>query len=299
MGRAAVNLRTLRYFVALAEELSFSRAAERLHVAQPALSQQIRTLERSLSTELVDRSHRPLVLTEAGGYLYTEALQILAACDQAALGARAIGRGLRGRLSIGFTRSSMYSVLPPALKAFHAAYPQVELKLYEMVTEEQADALHDGRIRVGIGRQSVRLEGCTSRVLLRERVMAVLPPDHPAAAADAVDIAELAGSPLILFPKQASSFSNLIESLYRDAGFIPHIDHRTFEIQTAVALVAAGLGVCFVGESVARHGRSDVVYRALNSPNAGLITALDATFRSEDASPHLRAFLDCLPREPL
>lgn len=174
-----MNLRALQYFVVLAEELNFSRAAQRLHVAQPALSQQIRRLERDLGAELVDRGHRPLRLTEAGSYLLTEARQILASCEQAALGTREIGLGMKGWLSIGFTRSAMYSILPPALKVFHRTHPDIELKLFEMVTEEQADALHDGRIHLGIGRQPAPVDGCTTRPLLRERVMAVLTPTPP------------------------------------------------------------------------------------------------------------------------
>src|ERR1700756_683717 len=129
-----MNLRALQCFVILAEELNFSRAAERLHIAQPALSQQIRSLEERLGTKLVDRARRPLRLTEAGHYLCTEARQILSSWEQATLGAHEISIGRRGWLSVGFTRSAMYSILPPALKAFHQAYPQVELKLFEMLT---------------------------------------------------------------------------------------------------------------------------------------------------------------------
>lgn len=292
-----MNLRTLRYFVVLAEELNFSRAAERLHVAQPALSQQIRGLEKQLGAQLVDRARRPLRLTEAGSYLYTEARQILASCEQVALGAREIGAGARGWLAVGFTRSSMYSVLPPALKAFHRTYPQVELKLFEMVTEEHADALREGRIHIGIGRQPTPVAGCTTRVLLREQLNVVLAPDHPAAAADEVRIPDFADTPLILYPGHASAqFARSVESLYRDAGFAPPVEYRTFEIQTAIALVAAGLGVTFVGESVAAHGRADVVYRKLADTDA--TTMLAATYFSADPSPHLRAFLECLPEEP-
>ncbi|HWC80693.1 MAG TPA: LysR family transcriptional regulator [Pseudonocardiaceae bacterium] len=292
-----MNLRALRYFVVLVEELNFSRAAERLHMAQPALSQQIRTLEQQLGAQLVDRGHRPLRLTEAGTYLYTEAAQILASCERVALGAREIGAGARGWLAIGFTRSSMYSVLPPALKAFHRAYPQVELKLFEMITEEHADALREGRIHLGIGRQPAPVAGCTTRVLLREPLMAVLAPDHPLAGAGEVTIAGLADTPLILYPGHSSTeFSRSVESLYRDAGFVPPVEYRTFEIQTAIALVAAGLGVTFVGESVAVQGRSDVVYRHLAGLGpAGCTSTLAATFASTDPSPHLRAFLGCLP----
>jgi DNA-binding transcriptional LysR family regulator len=291
-----MNLRALQCFVILAEELNFSRAAERLHIAQPALSQQIRSLEDRLGTQLVDRARRPLTLTEAGLYLCTEARQILGALEQASLAAQEIGVGRRGWLSIGFTRSAMYSILPPALKAFHHAYPQVELKLFEMLTEEQADALRDMRIHVGIGRQPLAIDGCTSYPLLRERVMVALEPGHPLAAQKKVKMAELAETPLILYPKhQNAQFKRSVLSLYRDAGLTPLVAHQAYEIQTAIALVAAGLGVTFIGESVARLGRSDVVYRHLMGPGSKYRSTLAATFRTDDASPHLRAFLACLP----
>jgi DNA-binding transcriptional LysR family regulator len=292
-----VNLRTLRYFVVLAEELNFTRAAERLHLAQPALSQQIRGLEKELGAQLVDRGVRPLRLTEAGSYLHTEALRILASCEQVAVGTQRIGAGERGWLAIGFTRSSMYSVLPPALKAFHRTFPEVELKLFEMVTEDHADALREGRIHVGIGRQPAPVPGCTTRVLLREPLAVVLAPDHPVAAAGEIRIADLAGTPLILYPQHSSAqFARSVEALFRDAGFVPSVAHRTFEIQTAIALVAAGLGMTFVGESVAAHGRSDVVYRHVAGlPRPKGTSTLAATYRSAEPAPHLRAFLDCLP----
>ncbi|MGN4065915.1 LysR family transcriptional regulator [Burkholderia gladioli] len=291
-----MNFRSLQCFVILAEELNFSRAAERLHIAQPALSQQIRLLEERLGTKLVDRARRPLQLTEAGHYFCTEARQILGAWEQASLGAQEIGIGQRGWLSIGFTRSSMYSILPPALKAFHHRCPEVELKLFEMLTEEQADALRDMRIHIGIGRQPLDMPGCTSYSLLREHVVAVLSPDHPLAARKKLRIAEIEDTPLILYPKhQNAQFKRTVLSLYRDAGVTPFVAHQAYEIQTAIALVAAGLGVTFVGESVARQGRTDVVYRQLVGPGASRWSTLAATFRTADDSAHLRSFLACLP----
>ncbi|WP_186185063.1 LysR family transcriptional regulator [Burkholderia gladioli] len=291
-----MNFRSLQCFIILAEELNFSRAAERLHIAQPALSQQIRLLEERLGTKLVDRARRPLQLTEAGHYFCTEARQILGAWEQASLGAQEIGIGQRGWLSIGFTRSSMYSILPPALKAFHQRCPEVELKLFEMLTEEQADALRDMRIHIGIGRQPLDMPGCTSYSLLREHVVAVLSPDHPLAARKKLRIAELEDTPLILYPKhQNAQFKRTVLSLYRDAGVTSFVAHQAYEIQTAIALVAAGLGVTFVGESVARQGRTDVVYRHLVGPGASRWSTLAATFRTADDSAHLRSFLACLP----
>lgn len=290
-----MNLRHLQFFVVLAEELNFSRAAERLHVAQPALSQQIRALEERLGTQLVDRGSRPLRLTEAGTYLCIEARQILASFEQATLGTREIGLGRRGWLGIGFTRSAMYSILPPALKAFHRAFPDVELKLFEMLTEEQSGALHDRRIHVGIGRQVQPIADCSIRPLLRERLMIALPPEHPLARKKTIRITELADSPLVLYPKHPNAyFSRFVESLYRDAGLTPYVAYQSYEIQTAIGLVAAGLGITFVGESVARLGRSDVVYRGLHGAGMAQTTTLAASFRSNDNSPHLHAFLDAL-----
>lgn len=291
-----MNLRLLHAFVVLAEERNFTRAAARLRIAQPALSQQIRSLEQQLGMGLVDRAGRPVRLTEAGAFLLTQARSILATWEQTEREASAIAAGTRGWLAIGFTRSSMYSVLPPALRAFHEANPRVELELHEMVTEEQADALTEGRIHVGIGRQPERIAGCTSRTVLRERVVVVLPPDHPNAADAEVRIADLADTPVVLYPRHpAAQFARSIESLYRDAGIVPDVAHRTFEIQTAIGLVAAGLGVTFVGESVAALARPDVVYRPVADLHGRPSSSLEAVFRERDDSPHLHAFLACLP----
>lgn len=290
-----MNLRALQCFVVLCEELNFSRAAARLYVAQPALSQQIRALEERLGTQLVDRKSRPLRLTEAGHYFSIEARQILKAYEQASVGARAIGSGTHGWLAIGFTRSAMYSVLPPALKAFHSAYPKVELKLYEMLTEPQADALRDASIHIGIGRQARSVTGCTQVDVLHEKMMVALAPEHPAAARKKVRIADLAETPLIAYSKHPTAqFPRFVLSLYLDAGITPHVEYECHEIQTALALVAAGLGVAFVGESVARLGRSDIRYLPLTGPGSNQASTLSAMYRSDDESPHLRAFLQFL-----
>jgi DNA-binding transcriptional LysR family regulator len=290
-----LNLRHLQFFVVLAEELNFTRAARRLHVAQPALSQQIRALEDRLGAALIDRSSRPMRLTEAGTYFFAEARQILSQYEQASGAAREIGQGVRGWLGIGFTRSAMYSVLPPALKRFSAAHPGIELKLYEMLTEEHAPALREQRIHVGIGRQAQPVDGCTTRVLLQEKLMAAVPADHPLAAARRLRIQDLADAPFVFYPKYPNAqFPRLVEGLCRDAGFAPKVVHQAYEIQTAIALVAAGLGVTLVGESVARHGRADVVYLPLAGRSASALTTLTATYRTGDPSPALRDFLAVL-----
>lgn len=291
-----MNLRHLQFFVVLAEEMNFTRAAERLHVAQPALSQQIRALEERLGAPLIDRANRPLRLTDAGTYFLGEARELLAQYEQASSATREIAQGLRGWFGIGFTRSAMYSVLPPALKRFSRDHPGIELKLYEMLAEEQAQALAEQRIHIGIGRQAQAVEGCTTRVLLRESLMAVLPADHPMASASRLRIQDLADTPFVFYPKHPNAqFPRLVEGLCRDAGFAPRIAHQAYEIQTAIALVAAGLGVTLVGESVARHGRADVVYLPLAGRSATALTTLTATWRKDDDAPALRDFLAVLP----
>jgi DNA-binding transcriptional LysR family regulator len=290
-----MNLRHLQFFVMLTDELNFSRAAERLHVAQPALSRQISLLEQRLGAQLFDRGARPLRLTEAGHYFSAETRQMLANYERATLATREIGLGKRGWLGIGFTRSAMYSVLPTAVKAFNRTHPDVELRLFEMLTEEQADALHEHRIHVGIGRQAQTVAGCSSLLLLRERLMIALAPDHPLAENKAVRIAQLAQSPLVLYPKHPNAgFARFVESLYQDAGLTPRVAHHAYEIQTAIALAGGGLGITYVGESVARHSRPDVVYRPLQGVGASRTTTLTASFRSDDLTPHLHAFLKTL-----
>lgn len=277
--------------------MSFTRAAERLNLAQPALSRQIRLIEERVGAGLIDRSSRPMQLTMAGACFLSKARRLLAEYETAVSEARQIAGGERGWLGIGFTRSAMYSVLPPALKAFHEDHPGIELKLFEMLTEEQVEALKDGKIHVGIGRNVRVIAGYANATLLREPVMAVLPSDSPAARRGRVRLADVADLPLVLYPRHpAAEYPRHIESMYRDAGFVPPIAYRVYEMQTALALVAAGLGVTFVGKSIAVHGRSDVIYRDLRGVGPNQMTSLTATSRADDGNPALRRFLGILSR---
>lgn len=290
-----MNIRHIRFFTVLAEELNFTRAAARLHVAQPALSQQIKILEANMGTLLFERSARPLRLTDAGAYFFVQAREILAQYEQATLGVREIGRGRAGWLGIGFTRSAIYSVLPPALKAYNRQHPDVELKLFEMVTEEHERALQEHRIHVAIGRQALPLPGFETRELLRERLMAVLPPDHRLATRKRIRMADLEGDAFVLYPRHpGAQYPRLIQNLCQDAGFKPRVAHQAYEIQTAIALVAAGLGVTLVGESVAGNGRRDVLYLPLEGGGAASMTTLTCTYRAGDVSPALHDFVAIL-----
>ncbi|CAM4306134.1 LysR substrate-binding domain-containing protein [Bordetella muralis] len=293
-----MNLRHLRFFIVLAEELNFTRAAARLHVAQPALSQQIKALEDRMGTLLFERAARPLRLTDAGAYFFAQAREILDQYAQAESGVRDIGRGYAGWLGIGFTRSAIYSVLPPALHAYNKQHPSVELKLFEMLTEEHERALREHRIHIAIGRQAQPLTDCITRVLLRERLMVVLPLGHRYRHRKRIRLDTLSDDAFILYPNHpGAAFPTLIKKLCADAGFQPNIAHQTFEIQTAIALVAAGLGVTLVGESVVKNGRQDVKYLPLEGGDTESLTTLTCTYRAGDTSPALQDFVEILCRD--
>lgn len=293
-----LHLRALHAFLVVAEELNFSRAAQRLNVAQPALSQQIKLLEDRLGVSLFERAERPLRLTEAGLYFRAEAKHILAEVDAAVLVTRQIGEGKRGWLGIGFTRSAMYSLLPRVLSSFAQSHPDIELKLYELLTEQQPEALRDRRIHVGISRDPAVEHDLASELLLEEELIAVLPAMHRLGAKRAIELHDLAPDPFILFPKDANArFPRLVLSICADAGFSPRVAFRAFEIQTALGLVSAGLGVTLVAASVATHSRPDLNFRSLKTGAARPVTSLVALYRSGDESAQLSAIRQILVQE--
>ncbi len=293
-----MNLRHIRFFVVLAEELNFTRASARLHVAQPALSQQIRLLEESMGTLLFDRAARPIRLTSAGAYFLIQARDILDRYEQASNTVRDISLGRAGWLGIGFTRSAIYSVLPPALKAYSAQHPTVELKLYEMLTEEHERALQQHQIHLAIGRQAQALANCETKILLQEPLVVVVASDHPLSRLRTVPVSRLRDCPFVLYPRYpGAQFPRLIQRLCQDAGFKPRVVHETHEIQTALALVAAGLGVTLVGESVAKNGLRDLAYLPLEGAQPSDLTTLTCTYRANDVHPALHDFVRILMQQ--
>lgn len=290
-----LHLRALHSFLVVAEELNVSRAAERLNVAQPALSQQIRHLEERLGVALLERSARPMRLTEAGQYFRAEAQLLLTGFDRAVGTARQIAEGRRGWLGIGFTRSAMYSILPRAFAAFATRFPEIRLNLHELLTEQQPEALRERMIHIGIARDPPDDGVFGHEVLLEEELVAVLPVGHPLAADTAIDPAVLADQDFIVFPRDARAiFPRLILSICEAAGFVPRVAHRAHEIQTALGLVAAGLGVSFVAASVASQARPDLAFLPLRGPGPVPRSRLVAIYRHGDDSTPLAAVLDIL-----
>jgi DNA-binding transcriptional LysR family regulator len=286
-----MELRHLRYFVAVAEELHFRRAAARLHISQPPLSQQIRQLEAELGVQLLERSRRRVELTAAGAAFYTRAREILDAVEDAGRLARRVQRGEVGRLSVGFAGSAMYSLLPEVLHAFRDQRGDVDLRLRELTTAAQLDQLESGRIDVGFVRpQSPPRAGIAVETILREQIVAALPESHRLAARERLTLGELTGEPLVLLTRTGSpGVRDVLEAAIARFGGEGELVQEAAEVQTVIGLVAGGVGFSLVPDSVRSLTRRGVVYREIEgAPSIELALA----WRAEDRSPVLAAFLD-------
>ena len=289
-----MELRHLRYFVAVAEERHFGRAAERLHIAQPPLSQQIRRLEAELGEPLLYRTTRSVELSPAGTVLLERAREILAAVDAAVEDARRAARGEYGRLAIGFTGSSTYELLPSLAVALRRELPGVVLDLRgELLTPAQVERLVDGTLDLGLLRPPVHERDLDVEVLRSEPLIAVLPESHRLAAADAVPLDELASEPFVTYP---SHFRSVLHDAVEDAcaahGFKPLTAHEVSETATLVSFVAAGLGVSLVPASVGNMTVRGAIYRPLADDATRVELAV--AWRSDDDRPVLSRALDVI-----
>ncbi len=285
-----MELRHLRYFVAVAEELHFGRAAQRLFMAQPPLSQQVLQLEREIGTSLLERTNRRVQLTAAGQVFLQEARDILARVDQAVLMAQRAARGEAGWLGVGFVASATYDVLPVILRRFRERFPEVELVLLELLGTEQGQALRENRIHVGFARLPADVEGIVLETVVLNTLMVALPATHRLAHQESVDLSELAAEPFIIFPKQPeSNYADYIIRLCASAGFTPNIVQKTGEVQTAVSLVDAGIGIAIVPASLQNLRREGVVYRPFTAPAPTIELSMGYCERA--SSPILPHFL--------
>ncbi len=282
-----MELRHLRYFVTVANERNFTRAAEKLHIAQPPLSRQIQQLEEELGMVLLDRDSRPLRLTEAGRLFFEHASQVLERVEDMRAMMRRFREAERPRFVIGFVASTIYAALPDLIRRFRAATPGLDISLVEMVSLDQIAALKEGRIDVGFGR--IRFDDPAVRrdVLREERLVVALPLGHPLLQQDErLCFAKLAREPQILYPRMPRpSYADQVISIFRDRGIEPHIVHEARELQTAIGLVAAEVGICIVPTSVQRLRRDDVVYREIDELT--ITSPIIMSRRVGDASQHL------------
>ncbi len=284
-----VELRHFRYFVAIAEDLSFTRAAARLNIAQPALSQQIRQLEQRLGTVLLVRAPR-VSLTPAGLALMAGARRALAHVHQATDTARRVGAGTRSALRVGLASSAALTAIPAVVKRFKAAHPAVDVRLREMHSAEQLDALRNGALDVAILREATTDPALASHELLREPLVLLAPAKHPLARIRAIDLARFADEAFVLFARRtAPTLFDQITALCGEAGFAPRVVHEAQEWHTISALVAGGLGISIAPQSVAALGIRGTIVRRLSA--AGQRAVLFVCYPS-DAAPELtRSFV--------
>jgi len=292
-----LELRQLRYFVTVAEELHFGKAALRLHMTQPPLSQTIQALEALLGAPVFERNRRGVSLTPAGAALLPEARRLLAQAQELPQLVQRAAAGEVGRLSLAFVSSADYSVLPPFLRAYRAAYPQVQIALREATSDLQlADLLH-GRIDAGLlipplsDQARVQLDYLP---VLKEPLILAAPTGLAALKGKRpVDLGKLPAMPLIIFPRAiAPALHDAILSVFTAAGLTPQIGQQAIQMQTIVSLVSAGMGMALVPQSVSNLMRPGVEYRALSAPTPLVETGL--AWRRDNASPVLLGFLDLL-----
>jgi DNA-binding transcriptional LysR family regulator len=261
-----MELRHLRYFVSVAEELGFTAASHRLRVAQPSLSQQIRDLEREVGAALFARTSRRVELTAAGADFLQQARAILAQAAQAAEQARAIGNGQLGSVDIGLTGSVLLGPLGPLVAAFGARLPRVTVRLHEMSPREQEAALHARRTDVSFLRRPAEDSGLVDELAWPEAVAVALPEGHALAAHSSIALSTLRHESFVFLRLEDSRFAQYLRECCVEAGFLPRISQQVVEAYSLTSLVAAGLGVALVPEGVQALSRPGVIYRPLSEP---------------------------------
>lgn len=286
-----MELRHLRYFVAVAKALNIGRAATALNISQPPLTRQIQQLEEILGAQLFVRSIKGVELTEAGKTLYAEAQNILALIDLAAERTRRASQGLIGRLDVGIFGSGMFDVVPRILLRFRNAFPEVNIVLTTMTKGEQVEALRQRRLNVGFNRLVSNYPGIRSQVVMWERLVVCVHKSNPLSRQAEISLMDLKEQPFILFPNVGRpNFVDFVTSQCQAYGFSPIVSQEVGDSVTGVALVSSGFGVCIVPESVGAFNASGVVFLPLKESPPVMID-VSCLYSPDHQSPILRAFL--------
>jgi DNA-binding transcriptional LysR family regulator len=294
----SIDLKQLKYFLAVAEEKSFSRAAERLHISQPPLSQQIMKLESELGVRLFTRTTRSFELTVAGKALMVEAAELLAKMRMTIDTIRQIDRGEVGRLRVGIVGSAMWGPIPSLLEQFQSQFPRVTWTIHEMGPNDQWEALRNRQIDVGFWREPrieqdvLRQANLRQELCFRENVCVAVNEQHPLAAQDAIELLDIAGEPMLTLHLDQSAEPRYLIQCCIDAGFQPTIFQEAAEPQTLLAMVGAGLGVALMPETTSRIGWPGVRFLPIRTaaPSANLYIS----YPVQDDAPVVRAFLNIL-----
>ena len=286
-----MELRHLRYFVAVAEELHFGKAATRLFIVQPSLSQQIRQLEDELGVPLLRRTKRSVELTDAGKVFLQEARNVLTQAQKAQRAAQRAYKGEIGRLVIGYISSSTYDLLPMMLSAYRVRFPDIDVALRELTTQEQIRALEDETIQVGLLRLPISDLTLHIEVMRREPIVCVLPEGHPLALHERIAVSLLVNEPFVLQSRQrGGGYYAQLMNLCLTAGFSPNVIQEVTEMHTIVSLVAAGMGVSLVPLSIKNIRSQGVVYRELEGSTP--ITEMAIAWRRNSHSTIVQNFLE-------
>lgn len=286
-----LELRQIRYFIAVAEELSFVRGAARIGISQPPLSRQIANLEIELGTRLFDRSKHGVAMTDAGRVFYSEVRRTLVSLDSAVKATLRAAKGQVGSLSLGFGGSAAYTFTPNLLRRFRQVFPGVELSLHNLPMTSQLEALNDKRIDIGFLVLPVRDEGVATELLLRDPLTVALPSDHPLCKHKRVSLSALAPYDFVVFPRTGGlGFYSKVMELCTKAGFTPNIVQEMAPMESLIGLVGAGVGVSIV-PSVARKLRiEEIEYRPISERYA--VVDFVMAWREDDTSAVVRAFVD-------
>lgn len=289
-----IELRMLRQFIAVAEELHFRRAAARLGMAQPPLSQSIQKLETRMGVELFDRGSRRIRLTEAGLVFLDEARKAVAQADLAVEAAQRAARGLVGSLRITYVGAAIYDFLPRLLRVYRARFPDVEIHLQERPTMRQVRALQQGEADVGFARPPVSgAHDLRYLSVLTEPLVVALPEDHPAAGRPVLTLGELAGEPFVTFPAhEGPGFHARLVAACESAGFSMRVAQEAVQMHTIIGLVAAGFGIALVPASMRNLRQVGVVYRDLGQTVSPLEVDLAVLWRRGEPSSVVTAFLE-------
>jgi len=278
-----MELRQLRYFVAVARERNFSRAAEVLHIAQPPLSRQIQQLEDELGVLLIDRSSRPLNLTEAGRFFYEQAGQIIARTDHIREQTRRIGLSRRERYIIGCVGSTLYGGMPDLVRRMRMRWPELDIEIREMMSTEQVTALKENRIDLGFGRVRFNDREVERLTLREERLVVAFPKGHPKSLPnEPIELSQLQDEPLVVYPSHPRpSFADEILNMLSEQGIVPGVVDEVREIQTALGIVAAGVSLCIIPAASQRQRPDDVCYRMIADEKA--TSPVIMSYRRNDA----------------
>src|SRR5690606_38502862 len=290
-----MELRQIRYFQCVARELRFTKAARLLHIAQPPLSRQIKMLEEELGVAVFERLGRGIVLTDAGRYFLDQTEKMTQRLEETINATRRIGKNDRIWFGVGFVPSTLYGHMPALIRQLRQLNTQVEIGLVEMTTLQQFEALKSGRIDIGVGRILLKDEEIERLILTDEPLVVALPVTHRLAGKTAIRLANIVDEPLILYPaRPRPSYADHVVNLFRQKGYAPQIIQEVNELQTAIGLVTATIGIAIVPESVRRLHRDDVVYVDLNEP--GFTSPIMLSWRKNDRSAFLQEVIGLFRR---